>query len=243
MNNVLTIAGSDSGGGAGIQADLQTFHDFGVYGATAITAMTAQNRQRVGAIFKSPANFVAEQVDFIMADINPYVWKTGMLVNKAIIKTVVKKAEQYSIKSLVIDPVMVSTSGTRLLTTDSIKCLIESLIPLSLVVTPNIPEAEVLAGKKINNIADMKKAAVIIHHLGAKNVVVKGGHLTNNFKAVDIFFDGRKFHELASKRIVHRHLHGGGCRFASAIAANIVEGDTVLAAVSKAKRYLHQFFT
>ncbi len=239
MKTALTVAGSDSGGGAGIQADLKTFSAFGVYGTCAITAVTAQNTKKVEAIYELPADFVAKQIDAVMADINPRVWKTGMLVNKNIVQTVAERVKSYRIKSLVIDPVMVSTSGTRLLSNDAIKQLIESLIPLVLVITPNIPEAEVLTGIKINNVDDMVKAARIIFDMGAKNVVVKGGHLTKNNNAIDVFFDGKRFYRLKSLRIKTGNTHGTGCTFASAIAANLALGLPALSCVKKAKSYIN----
>jgi len=239
MKKVLTIAGSDSGAGAGIQADLKTFAAFGVYGTSAITAITAQNTQEITAILALPADLVAKQIDAVMTDIGADVWKTGMLVNSAIINTVSERAKYYKIKSLVVDPVMVAKTGTSLFSPETIKILIRKLIPLAKVITPNCYEAEIITGQSINSIEDMKKAATIIYKMGAKNILIKGGHLNKSFKAIDIIYNGKQFNQVISERINTQNTHGTGCTYASAIAAGLAKGNRVLPAIKKAKEYLY----
>lgn len=238
MKTILTIAGSDSGGGAGIQADLKTFAAFGVYGTSAITAVTAQNTQTVLKIIELPANFVVDQIDAVMNDIKPMVWKTGMLANTEIIDVVAERIRYYKIKSLIVDPVMISKSGKYLLANDAHRSLIKKLLPLALVITPNIDEAQTITGEIIKTINDMKKAAVLIHKMGAKNVIVKGGHLEETTMAIDILYDGKNIIEIESKRIRTKNIHGTGCTYASAIAAGIAKGNTVITAVRNAKKYV-----
>jgi hydroxymethylpyrimidine/phosphomethylpyrimidine kinase len=238
MNTVLTIAGSDSGAGAGIQADLKTFTAFKVYGTTAITAVTAQNTLGVDEVFILPPDMVAKQIDAVMTDIGVQVWKTGMLGNAEIIDVVVEKARFYQIKSLVVDPVMVSKNGKKLLTGGSDQNPILKIMPYTFIITPNCPEAEVITGHPVNNIADMKKAAVFIYKMGAKNVVVKGGHLNDTKVAVDILYDGINFSEFAAPRINTKNTHGTGCTFASAIAAGIARKYPVIKAVGNAKKFI-----
>jgi hydroxymethylpyrimidine/phosphomethylpyrimidine kinase len=235
---VLTIAGSDPGGGAGIQADLKTFSALGVYGMAAITALTAQNTLEVRGIHEAPPDFVALQIDTICADIKPAAVKTGMLASARIVATVAERAWHHGFRNLVVDPVMVAKSGDRLLSPDAVKALRDRLIPIAHVVIPNIPEAEDLTGRKIRSTGDMRAAARAIHEMGAKNVVVKGGHLPGSDPVVDLLFDGRRFHEYSGPRIDTRNTHGTGCTFASAIAANLAKGDAVPEAVRKAKEYL-----
>jgi len=240
MKTVLTIAGSDSSGGAGIQADLKTFFSRGVYGMSVITALTAQNTVGVQGIFNVPPDFVAEQIDSVMSDIGTDVWKTGMLANQKIINTVVKKVDQYKIKYLVVDPVMIAKGGNRLLEEDASDFLIHKLIPRTYVITPNKFEAEILSGILIKNLADVKKAAYKIHQLGAKNVVIKGGHLDNSLFAIDTLFDGKEYLTYSTKRIITTHTHGTGCTFASVIAAELAKKNNLKKAVSIAKNYIIQ---
>ncbi len=240
MKTVLTIAGSDSSAGAGIQADLKTFFTRKVYGMSVITALTAQNTVGVQGIFNVPPNFIALQIDSIMSDIGAQVWKTGMLANKEVVNVVADKVDQYKIKYLVVDPVMVAKSGNRLLKTGSYDLLINKLIPQTYVITPNIFEAEILSGILIKNLSDVKKAAYKIHRLGAKNVVIKGGHLDNSFFAVDTLFDGKDYFAYSSKRITTIHTHGTGCTFASVIAAELAKKNNLKKAVSIAKKYITQ---
>ncbi|TXT62988.1 MAG: Hydroxymethylpyrimidine/phosphomethylpyrimidine kinase [Promethearchaeota archaeon] len=238
MKKVLTIAGSDSGSGAGIQADLKAFAARGVYGASAITALTAQNTIGVQGIYEVDTEFVGLQIDSVMNDIKPNVWKSGMLANAEIIEMVVRKALEYEIDKFVVDPVMVSRSGDSLLKDNAQKTLIKRLIPLAFVITPNHFEAEVIVSRNITNLEEAKEAAQSIYNLGAKNVVVKGGHIPNIEDAIDIFYDGDSFHEISAPRITTDNTHGTGCTYASAIAAEIAKGKKTLDAVKIAKQYL-----
>ncbi len=233
----LTIAGSDSGGGAGIQADLKTFAALGVYGSSVITAITAQNTVGVTAVHEVPSEVVRAQIDAVMSDIGADAVKTGMLFSSAIIREVAEAVRRYGIDRLVVDPVMVAKSGDRLLREDAIGAVVEDLLPLTYIVTPNIPEAEVLAGLAIKGEQGMIEAARAIHARGATHVVVKGGHLDG--EAVDIVFDGHSVERLSSPRVDTRHTHGTGCTFSAAIAANLALGHDAIDAISEAKRYLH----
>jgi hydroxymethylpyrimidine/phosphomethylpyrimidine kinase len=235
---VLTIAGSDSGAGAGIQADLKTFAARGVYGASVLTAVTAQNTLGVQAILELPAAFVGEQIDAVLADIGADAVKTGMLASAPIIATVVEKLAEHGVSVLVADPVMVAKGGDPLLAADARDALIGLLLPRALVVTPNLHEAGVLIGGELQTQADMREAARAIHALGAANVVVKGGHVVQVDESVDILFDGTSFHEYHAPRIRTIHTHGTGCTFASAIAAELAKGASVPEAVGTAKRYI-----
>jgi hydroxymethylpyrimidine/phosphomethylpyrimidine kinase len=236
MKRILTIAGSDSGGGAGIQADLKAITLLDGYGMSVLTALTAQNTLGVQAIHEVPARFVERQIDSVLSDIGADAIKTGMLTNKEIVEVVAKKIEQYGIETVVVDPVMISKSGAPLLRKDAQKALIKRLIPLAWVVTPNLFEASVLTGMKVNSLEGMRKAAVQIWELGAKNVVVKGGHLKG--KAIDILFDGTNYAEIESPRIETKNTHGTGCTFASAIATLLARGEAVPEAVRKAKIFI-----
>lgn len=241
LKKVLTIAGSDSGAGAGIQADLRTFFALGVYGMSAITAVTAQNTRGIVGIKVIPAKFVADQIDAAMLDDNCRTWKTGMLVNGEIIEVVADGVLRHSVKTLIVDPVLIASSGRRLLEKSAERILIKKLFPLATVVTPNIDEAEVLTGSQIRSTKDMKKAAAVLSKMGTENVVVKGGHLNSNDKVVvDILYDGRRFYEFALPRIKTRNTHGTGCTFASAIAAELAKGKSVYGAVSIAKEYVRE---
>jgi hydroxymethylpyrimidine/phosphomethylpyrimidine kinase len=234
----LTIAGSDSGAGAGIQADLKTFAALGVYGTSVITAITAQNTVKVTKIFELSTDLVAAQIDAVMEDIGAQALKTGMLANAAIIEMVAAKIQQYDLKNLVVDPVMVAKSGDLLLRKDAVEALRSRLIPLARVVTPNLPEAEELTEMKLTRAKEIEEAVRRIFAMGAKNVVIKGGHRKG--PAVDLFFDGRKIRQLRSPRIRTRHTHGTGCTFSAAIAAYIAKGKKVEDAVTLAKKYITQ---
>jgi len=237
MPSVLIIAGSDSIAGAGIQADLKTCAALGVYGMTAITALTAQNTMGVTAIHEAPPAFVAAQIDAVVTDIRPNAVKTGMLANAAIIEVVAAKIREHSLPLLVVDPVMVAKSGDRLLREDAVRALREQLLPLADVVTPNIPEAEDILGRRLQTDAETREAAREIQSGGARNVVIKGGHREGN-TAVDILYDGRQFHEFSAPRVETESTHGTGCTFASAIAAFLARQETVPEAVGHAKEYL-----
>ncbi|MFX0027596.1 MAG: bifunctional hydroxymethylpyrimidine kinase/phosphomethylpyrimidine kinase [Candidatus Hermodarchaeota archaeon] len=238
MKKVLTIAGSDSGGGAGIQADLKTFSALGVFGMSAITALTAQNTTGVQGIYEIDPNFVGKQIDSVMSDIGADAWKTGMLANEEIIKIVADRARKYSVEFLVIDPVMVAKGGDHLLKPKASKALILELIPLACVITPNHYEAQVITDMEIKNLIDAREAAKKIHSLGAKNVVIKGGHLPDKGNAIDILYDGKIFTEFHAARIESKNTHGTGCTFASAIAAELAKDHKIKKAVHIAKAYL-----
>jgi hydroxymethylpyrimidine/phosphomethylpyrimidine kinase len=234
----LTIAGSDSGGGAGIQADLKTFESRGVFGATAITAVTAQNTVGVRHVFELPPELVAQQIDAVMQDIGADAVKTGMLANAAIVEVVAERLGRYGVRRLVVDPVMVAKSGDALLAAEAGRALLERLLPMALVVTPNLHEAGVLIGRDVTTLADMFAAARAIHAMGPAHVVVKGGHLADDADSVDILFDGQEYREYRAPRIDSKNTHGTGCTFASAIAAELARGADVAHAVASAKEYL-----
>jgi len=205
----LTIAGSDSGGGAGIQADLKTFAALGVYGASVLTAITAQNTRGVTAIFEIPPPIVAEQIRAVLDDIGADAVKTGMLSSSAIIGTVAGELRRYGVDRLVVDPVMVAKSGDRLLREDAVQALRSDLLPLAHVITPNLPEAEVLVGKPLKDDAALREAARAIHAMGARHVVIKGGHRPGPV-AADLLFDGREFRTFSAEWVDTAHTHGTG---------------------------------
>ncbi|NWF91525.1 MAG: bifunctional hydroxymethylpyrimidine kinase/phosphomethylpyrimidine kinase [Syntrophaceae bacterium] len=236
MKRILTIAGSDSGGGAGIQADLKAITLLGGYGMSVVTALTAQNTVGVQAIHQVPVSFVERQIDSVLSDIGADAVKTGMLVNAEIVGVVAKKIEQYRIEKVVVDPVMAAKSGDLLLHKDGREILVKRLIPLSMVVTPNLMEASALAGLKVGSIEEMKKAARRIYELGARYVVLKGGHLKG--MAIDLLYDGRRYEEIEGPRIRTKNTHGTGCTFASAIATLLARGEAVSEAVRKAKVFI-----
>jgi hydroxymethylpyrimidine/phosphomethylpyrimidine kinase len=232
----LTIAGSDSGGGAGIQADLKTFAAFGVYGSSVITAVTAQNTVGVFAVQEIDTDIIAKQIDAVMEDIGAAAAKTGMLSSAAIIETVAGRLKHHGLQKLVIDPVMVAKSGDALLRPEAVSTLKEWLLPLGMVVTPNLPEAEVLTGKQVQTEDQMREAARAIHDMGPRCVVIKGGHSAGN--ADDVVYDGQAFHVLHARRVDTPHTHGTGCTFSAAIAAGLAQELDMLDAVSQAKRFL-----
>jgi len=242
MKTAMTIAGSDSGGGAGIQADLKTFAALGVFGTSAITALTAQNTRGVRGVFPVPPEFVALQIDTIDEDIGADAVKTGMLANRGIIEAVAAKIRERRLAPLVVDPVMVAKGGDPLLEPDAREALADLLLPLAEVITPNLPEAEVLCGFPVTDLAGMRRAARAIRDRGPRCVVVKGGHLADSNAAgamsIDLFFDGRDFEELSADRVKTRNTHGTGCTFASAVAARLARGDRVAEAVRAAKQYV-----
>ncbi len=237
---VMTIAGSDSGGGAGIQADLKTFAALGVYGASALTAITAQNTLGVTAVQEVSLDVIAAQIDAVVSDIGVDAVKVGMLSSAEIVELVADKVGEHSLPNLVVDPVMVATSGDRLLKDSAVESLRSSLVPLAAVVTPNLAEAEVLTGRRPETIEEMKDAATRIADLGARTVLVKGGHLEDapQGQAVDVLYDGATFHLLADSWIDTKNTHGTGCTLSSGIAAGLARGWPVLEAVAAAKAYL-----
>ena len=233
----MTIAGSDSGGGAGIQADLKTFAAMGVFGASAVTAVTAQNTLGVTAIHEIPVAVIEAQIDAVLTDIGADAVKTGMLSSSEIIHTVASKLTEHGVAMLVVDPVMVAKGGDRLLREDAVEALRTKLLPLATVVTPNLPEAEVLSGLAVRSLHDAREAAKRVLDAGAAAVVIKGGHLSGD-ESVDVFYDGAEFHELRAERIDTRNTHGTGCTFASAIAAGLAKGLPLLEAAAQAKEYV-----
>jgi hydroxymethylpyrimidine/phosphomethylpyrimidine kinase len=233
----LTIAGSDSGGGAGIQADLKTFAAHGVYGSSVITAITAQNTLGVTAVHEVPVDLIRAQIDAVMEDIGADAAKTGMLSSAEIVATVADGVKRHGIEKLVVDPVMVAKSGDTLLRDDAVDAVRSLLLPLAYVVTPNIPEAEVLTGLRIRNEDHMAEAGRRIVEQGARVAVVKGGHLSG--EPVDIVFDGSTVARFASPRVRTTHTHGTGCTFAAAIASNLAVGLNVMDAIDRAKQYLY----
>jgi len=238
MKKALTIAGSDSGGGAGIQADLKTFQELGVYGMSALTAVTAQNTLGVQGVFPMTAEAVARQVQSVGEDIGTDAVKTGMLFNAEIIEAVAEKIKELCWERVVIDPVMIAKGGASLLQQQAVSALKRHMLPLCLIITPNIPEAEVLTGMSIRTIGDKKEAAKRIHELGAKNVVIKGGHDEETEQSVDILFDGKDFTYFSSTRIGTKNTHGTGCTFSAAITAQLAKGSSVHDAVSVAKEFI-----
>jgi hydroxymethylpyrimidine/phosphomethylpyrimidine kinase len=237
MRTALTIAGSDSGGGAGIQADLKTFAALGVFGTSAIVALTAQNTERVRRVFEIPPDMVLAQIDAVADDMRIDAVKTGMLASSAIVRAVAGAIAARGWTEVVVDPVMVAKSGDLLLAPEAVESVRLELLPRARIVTPNRPEAEVLSGRAVSNLADARDAARTLHALGASAVVVKGGHFEGP-TLVNVLYDGRDFFEFATERVATRHTHGTGCTFASAIAAGLALGDTLPAAVDRATQYV-----
>lgn len=238
MKKALTIAGSDSGGGAGIQADLKTFTAYGVFGMSAITAITAQNTVGVQGVFELPTGIIAEQIKSIVSDIGTDAVKTGMLSSPDIVTTVANSIEKFELKNLVVDPVMVAKSGDPLLSENARKVVKERLLPLATVITPNLFEAEVLLDLSIKTIDDMKNAAEQLRKTGCQWVVIKGGHLADEVEAIDVVYNGKDFELLKAPRFNSRNTHGTGCTFSSAIAAGLAKGYEPLQAIKQAKEYI-----
>jgi hydroxymethylpyrimidine kinase/phosphomethylpyrimidine kinase len=236
MKKIVTVAGSDSCGGAGVQADLKTITVMGAYGLSVITALTAQNTQGVSGIHPVPIDFIASQWDAILSDISIDAVKTGMLWDKDVIELVSQKLKKSAIPIKVFDPVMVSKSGAALLTKEGQTAFIKNLLPLATLVTPNIPEARILCGRPIRTIQDMEKAARRINAMGAQSVLVKGGHRRG--AAVDVLFDGNKVFHFSTPRIKTVHTHGTGCTFASAITVELTRNDSLPEAVERAKHFI-----
>ena len=232
----LTIAGSDSGGGAGIQADLKTFAALGVHGASALTAVTAQSTRGVSGYVELPLDIVRAQIDEVVSDLAPVAAKTGMLSSTEIIETVAAAVEEHGLRRLVVDPVMVAKGGARLLRDDAIGALRNRLIPLAEVITPNLPEAEVLLGRQLPSRQDRERAARELTALGCRAAVVKGGHAEG--EAADVFFDGRRVLWLEAARVPTANTHGSGCAFSAAIAAGLARGLSTLDAVARAKEFI-----
>lgn len=236
MKHALTIAGSDSCGGAGIQADLKTYAAHGLYGMSVITAVTAQNTRGVLGIQTISPNIIAQQLEAVFTDIPVHSVKIGMISNADTIQVIAAALERFQPPHVVLDPVMGSTSGTPLLDPDAVALLIRKLVPLCSLVTPNIPEAEILTGMTIHDLTDMEKAACQIHRCGQAAVLVKGGHLAAG--ATDVLFDGTRHTRFPGARIKTRNTHGTGCTLSSAIAANLAKSESIQSAVALAKKYV-----
>lgn len=236
MKTALTIAGSDSGGGAGIQADLKTFSAHHVFGMSVITAVTAQNTVEVRSIQTIATNIIADQIAAVFEDIQVDAVKIGMLGSSDVIETVADQLSIYQPTNMVLDPVMIAKSGDRLLSEDAITTLKTKLLPLATVITPNLPEAEALTGLKMETEQDLYTACQMLHELGAKNVLLKGGHSLGNPN--DLFYDGENFHWLKAERISTKNTHGTGCTLSSAIASNLANGLLLKDSIEAAKTYI-----
>lgn len=237
MKTCLTIAGSDSSGGAGIQADIKTMTMNGVFAMSAITALTAQNTTGVTAIMEVSADFLRAEIDACVSDIFPDATKTGMVSSVELIEVIAESIKKWKLPNVVVDPVMVATSGAKLIADDAIESLKSLLLPLATVITPNIPEAEILSGRKIENEADMEVVARAIYEKYGCPVLCKGGHGNKN-EANDYLLDGNGEKWFYEKRIDNKNTHGTGCTLSSAIAANLAKGENLQDAIKNAKEYL-----
>lgn len=236
MKKVLSIAGSDCSGGAGIQADLKTFSAHGIFGMSVIVSVVAENTSRVIDIQDVTPDMIAKQIDAVFEDIEVDAVKIGMLSQSDCMEAVSVKMKQYAPRHVIIDPVMYAKNGCPLMNPDAIDTLVKTIIPLASVLTPNIPEAEKISGIRIADDRDMEKAAVKIYQMGCKSVLVKGGHAVGN--AMDILFDGNEFHRFSAERIDTKNTHGTGCTYSSAIASNLALGYGTQEAVNRAKEYV-----
>ena len=236
MKTALTIAGSDSSGGAGIQADIKTMISNGVYAMSAVTALTAQNTTGVTAIMEVTPEFLAEELDNIFTDIYPDAVKIGMVSSGALLHVIAEKLQEYKARNIVVDPVMIATSGARLISEEAVEVLKNSLLPMAVLVTPNIPEAEVLSGRKIVTPEDMIKAAALIGETYHCAVLCKGGHQLND--ANDLLWKEGGYRWFRGERINNPNTHGTGCTLSSAIASNLAKGYELEAAVERAKKYI-----
>lgn len=236
MKTALTIAGSDCSGGAGIQADLKTFSAHGVFGMSVIVSVVAENTSRVISVEDVSPEMIKAQIDAVFEDIEVNAVKVGMLSSEICMKAVAEKLHQYTPKYTVIDPVMIAKGGHALMKPESLETLKTEIIPLAYLLTPNIPEAETITGMTIKTYEDTQKVAKIIHSLGAKNVMIKGGHLSGD--AVDLLYDGKDFYTFTTERIDTKNTHGTGCTFSSAITANLANGLTLNNSIEKAKQYI-----
>lgn len=236
MKKVLSIAGSDCSGGAGIQADLKTFSAHGVYGMSVIVSVVAENTSRVIDIQDISPDMIIKQIDAVFEDIDVDAVKVGMLSKPECMLAVEKGLKKYNPQNIIVDPVMYAKNGCPLMAIDSMNLFIEKIIPLARLITPNIPEAECIADMKINSVSDMKTACIKISDMGCKAVLIKGGHSDGD--AEDILYDGNKFYSYKSKRINTKNTHGTGCTLSSAIASNVALGYDINEAVEKAKEYI-----
>jgi len=233
----LTIAGSDPSGGAGIQADLKTFHQFGVYGEAVVALLTVQNTTRVSRVQPTPVDLVLEQIEAVLEDIPPNAAKTGALGTAEIVEAVAAAAERFRFP-LVVDPVMVSKHGLPLAPASALRAFREHLLPRAALAMPNIPEAEALLGIAIRNAEDMRRAALRIHEMGARAVLIKGGHREGD--ATDVLFDGDGWREFPAPRLDTRNTHGSGCTYSAAVTANLARGLELADAVARAKAFVHE---
>lgn len=236
MKKILSIAGSDCSGGAGIQADLKTFAAHGLFGMSVIVSVVAENTSRVIDIQDIRPDMIQKQIDAVFEDIGTDAVKIGMLSDEECMKAVAEKLLEYKAPNIVVDPVMYAKNGCPLMNPESVGALIDIIIPAAYLLTPNIPEAERISGIRIENTDDMKKAAVLISEMGSKNVLIKGGHLDK--EALDILYDGRKYYYFNAERIHTKNTHGTGCTYSSAIASNLALGMNLESAVQKAKIYV-----
>ena len=235
MIKVLTVAGSDSGGGAGIQADIKTIYALGAYPVTVISALTAQNSVGVDSILEVPPDFIVAQLDSVIGDMSPHATKTGMLLNAGILKAVVSIVEKNRLPLLVVDPVILSSTGKVLLESNGISLMREQLLPLATVVTPNLHEAEVLSGQRVGSIEEMVAAAQRIKEFGPANVIVTGGHLEK--ECVDIVYNGEEVYQFGGARLETAHTHGSGCVFSAALATFLAMGNSVIKGAEMANSF------
>ena len=236
MEKILTVAASDSSGGAGIQADLKTITLMGSFAMSVVTALTAQNTQGITEIRKVPVSLVGKQLDAVLSDIGADALKTGALIDSRVIDVVARKIKAYKCTRVVVDPVMASTSGTSLLARDAYSSFKKAIIPLASIITPNLYEASLLTGQKVEKKAQMKKAAQKLHQLGARNALITGGHLKG--RPIDILYDGKDFYEFDAERVTTRNGHGTGCTFSAALTTLLAQGAPLLEAVVKAKAFV-----
>jgi len=237
VRTALTIAGSDPSGGAGLQADLKTFSELRVYGMAVVTAITIQNTLGVSDVGEVSPQLVADQLASVLSDIPPDATKTGMLLTAGVVTTIAEKAKQYEIRNLVVDPVMISSSGARLMKPDAMIAFQRDLLPLAFLVTPNIDEASELIQKSIRTVVEMEQAARSIHAMGAKNVLIKGGHLEGD-DVTDVLFDGREIVKFRAPRVSAQHTHGTGCVLSAAITAHLAHGRLLKEAVDLGKQFV-----
>jgi phosphomethylpyrimidine kinase len=247
MYKVLTIAGSDSCCGAGVQADLKVISALGAYGTCAITAITAQNTLGVSSVFNVPASVVGQQIEAVVSDMGTDSLKTGMLVSEEVVEVVCDMFRKHSLKNLVVDPVITSHMGRRLLSEEGVRKLVSDLIPLSCLVTPNLPEAEILTGRKIKSLSDTKDAASALFEQGASNVLIKGGHIMDhgdgkddetNGEIIDLFYDGKEFQYFREKRLNTDNVHGTGCMYSAAIATGLAKGNDMISSIIVAREFI-----
>ena len=238
MEIALTIAGSDSGGGAGIQADLKTFQAFGVFGTSALTAITAQNTLGVTAVHAIPGDIVRAQIDAVVTDLRPAAVKTGMLASAELVQLVAQAIRDYQLENYVLDPVMVATSGDRLLDANAEQTIADVLLPLATVVTPNLDEARILVGYEVADAQTMERAARGLVERGARSALVKGGHLTSG-RLVDVLFDGKEIKRWERERVATRSTHGTGCTLSAGIAAGLALGQDLATAVANALEFVN----